>query len=151
MMTAMAHAPSLLIGAEEAGSMEHWSFPPTYDDAYLPPADSPYWFPVRETMDPGERERAIVVRLREVMRYAWEHSGFYRRKWEEAGIHPDQITTLEAFERVPVVTKAELRASQTQHPPFGDYLCVPDAEVAHIHGTSGTTGQPTAFAVGRAD
>ena len=36
-------------------------------------------------------------------------------------------------------------------PPFGDYLCVPDAEVHHIHGTSGTTGRPTAFAIGRAD
>ncbi|MBA2447367.1 MAG: AMP-binding protein [Chloroflexi bacterium] len=131
--------------------MEYWSFPPAYDDTYLPPADSPYWFPVRETMDPSERERAILVRLREVMRYAWEQSGFYRRKWEQAGIHPDHITSLEAFERVPVVTKAELRASQAQHPPFGDYLCVPDAEVAHIHGTSGTTGRPTAFAVGRAD
>jgi phenylacetate-CoA ligase len=131
--------------------MEGWSFPPAYDDGYLPPADSPYWFPVRETMDPGERERAVVVRLREVMGYAWEHSGFYRRKWEEAGIHPEQVTSLEAFERVPVVTKAELRAAQAADPPFGDYLCVPRAEVAHIHGTSGTTGQPTAFGVGRAD
>ena len=131
--------------------MEDWSFPPAYDDAYLPTTDSPYWFPIRETMDPGERERAIIVRLREVMRYAWEHSGFYRRKWDQAGIHPDRITTLEAFERVPVVTKAELRASQARHPPFGEYLCVPHAEVAHIHGTSGTTGRPTAFGIGRAD
>jgi phenylacetate-CoA ligase len=36
-------------------------------------------------------------------------------------------------------------------PPYGDYLCVPDAEIHHIHGTSGTTGRPTAFAIGRAD
>ena len=131
--------------------MECWSFPPAYDEAYLPPADSPYWFPIRETMDPGERERAVIARLQEVMRYCWEHSDFYRRKWSEAGIHPDQITSLEAFERVPVVTKAELRVAQDRQPPFGDYLCVPETEVAHIHGTSGTTGRPTAFGVGRAD
>lgn len=131
--------------------MERWSFPPAYDDTYLPPADSPYWFPVRETMDPGERERAVVARLRQVMRYAWERSGFYRRRWEEAGVHPDHVTSLEAFERVPVVTKAELRASQAAQPPFGEYLCVPDAEVAHVHGTSGTTGRPTAFGIGRTD
>jgi phenylacetate-CoA ligase len=131
--------------------MECWSFPPSYDDAYLPPSDSPYWFPTRETMPAGDRERAIVERLRTVMRYAWDHSPFYRRKWDEAGIHPEQITSLEAFERVPVVTKAELRASQARQAPFGEYLCVPDSEVAHIHGTSGTTGQPTAFAIGRSD
>ena len=131
--------------------MECWSFPPAYDDAYLPPPDSPFWFPVRETIDPGERERAIIARLQDVMRYAWEHSGFYRRKWEEAGVHPDHVTSLEAFERVPVVTKAELRAAQAQQPPFGDYLCVPEDAVAHIHGTSGTTGDPTAFGIGRDD
>ena len=131
--------------------MESWAFPPAYDDGYLPPPESPYWFRSRETMDPAERERAIVGRLRAVMRYAWQHSSFYRRKWDEAGVHPDHITSLEAFERVPVVTKADLRAAQARRPPFGDYLCVAEAEVAHIHGTSGTTGQPTAFGIGRAD
>ena len=52
---------------------------------------------------------------------------------------------------MPVVTKADLRASQAAHPPFGDYVCVPDAEIFHVHGTSGTTGRPTAFGIGRAD
>ena len=36
-------------------------------------------------------------------------------------------------------------------PPFGDYLCVPERDIFHIHGTSGTTGRPTAFAIGRND
>ena len=131
--------------------MEDWRFPPAYDDSYLPPAGARYWFPERETMDPGAREAAIVARLRQVMAYARERSPFYRRKWDEAGILPDHITSLEAFERVPVVTKAELRASQAAHPPFGDYLCVGMSEVHHIHGTSGTTGRPTAFGISRAD
>ncbi|MBS0321557.1 MAG: phenylacetate--CoA ligase family protein [Proteobacteria bacterium] len=132
--------------------MEQWSFPPRYDADYRPPASSRYWFPRRETMPAAEREAAILVRLREVTRHAWDHSPFYRRKWEEAGFHPDQLRTLEDFEaRVPVIKKADLRASQSAHPPFGDYLCVPEGEVFHIHGTSGTTGRPTAFAIGRAD
>jgi len=131
--------------------MECWSFPAAYDEDYLPSPESPYWFPVRETMDPGERERAIVARVRDVMHYARERSPFYRRKWDDAGIHPDQITSLEAFERVPVVTKEELRTAQVRQPPFGDYLCIPETDVAHIHGTSGTTGQPVAFGIGRAD
>jgi phenylacetate-CoA ligase len=49
------------------------------------------------------------------------------------------------------VTKAELRASQAAAPPFGEYLCVEPDEVARIHGTSGTTGRPTVFGVGRDD
>jgi phenylacetate-CoA ligase len=85
------------------------------------------------------------------MRYAYATSSFYKRKWDEAGIHPDAITSFDAFERVPVVTKAELRASQAAKPPFGEYLCIPDSEISRIHGTSGTTGRPTAFAIGRGD
>src|SRR5699024_2069597 len=84
-------------------------------------------------------------------RYAYEHAPFYRRKWDEAGVHPDHIRSLEDFERVPVVTKQELRESQARAEPFGDYLCIDESEVYHIHGTSGTTGRPTAFAIGRRD
>jgi phenylacetate-CoA ligase len=131
--------------------MESWSFPPAYDPNYLPEPNQRYWFVERETMAPAAREKAIVERLREVMRYAYANAPFYKAKWDEAGIHPNHITSLEAFEKVPVVTKAELRASQAKAPPFGEYLCVPPSEVHHIHGTSGTTGRPTAFAIGRAD
>ncbi len=132
--------------------MECWSFPPAYDEAYRPPADSRYWFPGRETMDPGKREAAILARLQELCAYAYSSAPFYRRKWDEAGFHPSMLKSLEDFEsKVPVVTKADLRASQAAHPPFGDYLCIPESDVFHIHGTSGTTGRPTAFAVGRND
>jgi phenylacetate-coenzyme A ligase PaaK-like adenylate-forming protein len=132
--------------------MEEWSFPPRYDANYAPPADSRYWFPRRETMPAGDREKAIVERLQQVTRYAWERSPFYRRKWEEAGFHPDQLRSLEDFEsRVPVIAKKDLRDAQARVPPFGDYLCIDDVDIYHIHGTSGTTGRPTAFGIGRDD
>jgi phenylacetate-CoA ligase len=132
--------------------MEQWSFPPRFDAHYVPPADSHYWFPVRETMPPGDRERAIVERLQRVTRHARDTSPFYRRIWDDAGFHPDHLRSLEDFEaKVPVITKQDLRDAQTRVPPFGDYLCIPGAEVHHIHGTSGTTGRPTAFAIGRSD
>ena len=132
--------------------MESWTFPPRYDAAYLPTAGSRYWFPKRETMPAADRERAILERLKEVTRHAWEHAPFYRRKWEDAGFHPDQLRSLEDFEaRVPVISKKDLRDAQARTPPFGDYLCVPESEIHHIHGTSGTTGRPTSFGIGRAD
>ena len=131
--------------------MEFWSFPPAYDHTYMPNPKSKYWLPMRETMDPGERDQKIVVRLQKVMAYAYKNSTFYRNRWDDAGIHPEHINSLEDFERVPVITKQELRAAQERSEPFGDYLCVPDREVHHIHGTSGTTGRPTVFAIGRED
>ncbi len=131
--------------------MEYWSYPPKYDPGYMPEPASRYWFPVRETMPAGERDNAIAERLRAVMAYAYANAPFYRRKWDEAGVHPDHIRSLDDFERVPVVTKAELRDSQMGAEPFGDYLCIPESEVHHIHGTSGTTGRPTMFAIGRGD
>ncbi|MEO6927612.1 MAG: phenylacetate--CoA ligase family protein, partial [Casimicrobiaceae bacterium] len=132
--------------------MESWSFPPRYDADYLPPPGSRYWFARRETMPAAERDAAILARLQDVTHYAWEHSPMYRRKWEEAGFHPAHLRSLEDFEsRVPVLTKKDLRDAQSRAPPFGDYLCVGDDEVFHVHGTSGTTGRPTAFAIGRND
>lgn len=132
--------------------MEDWSFPPRYDEGYRPPPDSRYWFPTRETMPPAERDARVLERLKEVCAYAYARSPFYRRKWDEAGFHPSHLRSLEDFEeKVPVIAKPDLRASQAAVPPFGDYLCVPDEEIFHIHGTSGTTGRPTAFGIGRDD
>lgn len=131
--------------------MEQWTWPPRYDESYRPAADQPYWFPRRETMAAEERDGKIVERIREVMSYAWENSPFYRRKWDDAGVHPSSIRSLEDFEKVPVVRKEELRADQAAHEPFGSYLCIPESEVKHVNGTSGTTGRPTAFGISETD
>jgi phenylacetate-CoA ligase len=132
--------------------MEAWSFPPAYDEHYFPEHESRYWFPVRETMPPGDREKAILTRLQDVCRYAYAESAFYRRKWNEAGFHPEHLRSLEDFEdKVPVISKKDLRESQSFAPPFGEYLCIPDREIFRVHGTSGTTGRPTAFGVSRND
>lgn len=131
--------------------MEDWNFPPSYNNDYFPDSNSAYWFRDRETMDPDKRDELIVARIRDVMTYAYDHSPFYQRKWDAAGIKANDVRTLADFEQVPVVTKQELRDSQAKHPPFGDYLCCPDSDIHHIHGTSGTTGRPTAFGISRRD
>jgi phenylacetate-CoA ligase len=107
--------------------------------------------PEVECASPEARDGLILAKLREQVRYAWERSPFYRRKWEAAGVSPDALRTLDNLVRFPVVTKEELRAAQAAHPPFGDYLCVPADAVARIHGTSGTTGRPTVFGIGADD
>ncbi len=126
-------------------------WPPTYDAAYRPRADEAHWLPEIECADPAERDRLILWKLRRQVSYAWECSAFYRRKWEAAGVSPDALKSLDDLARFPVVQKAELRASQAAAPPFGEYLCIEPYQVARIHGTSGTTGRPTVFGIGRGD
>jgi phenylacetate-CoA ligase len=130
--------------------VECWSFPPRYDDAYTPPPGQEHWFPERETMDPAARDELILERLREVCAYAHERSPFYRAKWGDFDPRTD-LRSLEDFERLPVIVKDELRADQAEHPPFGSYTCIEPEDVVRVHGTSGTTGRPTAFGIGRDD
>lgn len=131
--------------------MEDWTWPPAYDATYRPPSDQEHWFPERETMDPAARDDLILERIQQVMAYAWDTSPFYREKWGAAGLEPEDIRSLEDFERVPVIVKEELRADQAAHEPFGSYLCVDPTEVKHVNGTSGTTGRPTAFGISQGD
>lgn len=126
-------------------------WPPLYDEKYLPPDDQRYWDPGLETMDPADRVRIVEGKLRAQVRYAYRSSPFYREKWDRAGVDPDDVRTLGDLRRLPVLHKEELRADQAAHPPLGRYLCVPPGEVARVHGTSGTTGRPTAFGVSRGD
>src|SRR6266851_4001817 len=137
------------IARERGVDLRAW--PPKYDAAYRPRPDEQFWLPEVERARPEEREELILGKLRAQVRWVWEKSPFYRCKWEEAGVSPDSLRTLRDLCRFPVVQKNELRAAQAAHPPFGDYLCIDPAEVARIHGTSGTTGRPTVFGIGRDD
>lgn len=130
--------------------MENW--PPQNDSNYFPAANSPYWEPKLETMDPEEREQQVILpKLKAQLDYAYEHSGFYKQKWDKAGIKPRDVQSLADFENIPIITKQDLREDQSEHPPFGSNLCVSYKELARVHGTSGTTGKPTVFGVSRGD
>lgn len=125
---------------------ERAAWPPVYDPSYRPANDEPYWDRARETMSGDERAAVILRKIQAVMRWAWERAPFYRTRWQAAGLEPGDIKSLEDFARVPTISKADLRRDQAEHPPFGSYLCVEPHEIARIHGTSGTSGRPTAFA-----
>jgi phenylacetate-CoA ligase len=130
--------------------MQQW--PPVYDASYHPDPGQDYWFPEIETMDPQEREQTIILpKLQQQLNYAYAHSALYRRKWDAAGVNPADIRSLDDFEAIPILTKAELRSDQAEHPPFGSNLCVSHRELARVHGTSGTTGKPTAFGISKGD
>ncbi len=127
-------------------------WPTQYDRSYLPSPNSKYWNKELETMNPEERERKIILpKLQAQLKYAYERSPLYRRKWNAAKIKPEDIRSLADFEQIPILTKEEIRQDQKEHPPFGTNLCVSISELARIQGTSGTTGKPTAFGISKGD
>jgi len=127
------------------------TWPPRYDRSYRPADDEEYWFAEIECARPEARDEIILRKLRAQIAYAWERSPFYRRAWEQAGVSPSTLQRLDDLSKFPVVQKSDLRLMQAQQPPFGENLCIDPGEVARIHGTSGTTGRPTVFGIGRGD
>src|SRR3972149_5469449 len=100
-------------------------WPPRYDNEYFPSPRDRYWFKEMETMDPARRDEIIFKKLKAQITYAYERAPFYRKKWDEAGIHPDRVKSFEDFRKIPLVYKQEIREDQAQNPPFGSYLCIP--------------------------
>lgn len=101
-----------------------------------PPAD-PGLHP-EERLSREELEALQLERLQWTVRHAYENVPFYREKFEQCGVHPDDIRTLADIERLPFTTKDDLR----QNYPFG-LFAVPMEQVRRIHASSGTTGRLT--------
>jgi phenylacetate-CoA ligase len=95
-----------------------------------------------ETMPPAWTRRLEEERLAEQVSRCYDRSPFYRRKLEEAGVRPEHVERLEDLAALPFTTKEELRASQAETPPYGDYVCVDGIEIVRMHLSSGTTGKP---------
>jgi phenylacetate-CoA ligase len=111
----------------------------------LPPRDSQYYAPDIETMPRDQLEALQWERLEPLIPHAYEHAALLRKTWDEAGVHPRDIKSLDDFrERVPFLDKdAVRRFRDEQRDPFGGLLCVPPAELTGVGSTSGTTGDPT--------
>ena len=73
------------------------NWPPEYNDRYLPPPGSRYWFKERECQDPEAMDREILGKIRAVVAWAWERAPFYRKKWKAAGLEPGDIKRLDDF------------------------------------------------------
>ncbi|MDP6314289.1 MAG: phenylacetate--CoA ligase [Arenicellales bacterium] len=99
-----------------------------------------------ETASRDELTALQLERLCNTLHRAYEHVALYRNKFEQAGIHPDDIKSLEDLARLPVTTKEDLRDQY----PFGMFA-VPMEQVVRVHASSGTTGKPTVVGYSQAD
>ena len=108
----------------------------------------PYWHHVWEASSPEELVPVVEERLRTQLRWVLERSPFYREKL--AGVEPEGFT-LDRLPELPFTVKDEVRRTQEEHGPFGGHACVGWDEVARVHASSGTTGQPTLVGATRRD
>ncbi len=98
-----------------------------------------------------------LVKLRKQVKYVYENSAFYRSRFDEAGVKPDDIRTIEDFrKRVPLFDKKAHQASQmesfvTEGHGFGTHLCVQPEHIVLVGATSGTTGEPTFYTFTKKD
>jgi phenylacetate-CoA ligase len=99
-----------------------------------------------ETASRDEITALQLERLRWTLRHAYDNVPFYRRRFDEAGVHPDDCRDLADLARYPFTIKQDFRDNY----PFG-LLAVPRDQVSRVHGSSGTTGKPTVVGYTRRD
>jgi phenylacetate-CoA ligase len=97
-----------------------------------------YWQPKYELMAREELEELQLRRLKSVAEKVYKNVPFYHRKFQEAGLAPEDIKSLADISRLPTTRKQDLRDNY----PFG-LFAVPREEVVRVHASSGTTGKPT--------
>ena len=95
------------------------------------------WDEKFETMSTDEMQAFQLDKLKETVAWVYERIPFYKKKFDEVGVSPEDIKSLEDLGRLPFTVKTDLRDNY----PFG--LCaVPMNEVVRVHASSGTTGKP---------
>ena len=96
-----------------------------------------YWNKTIETMDPAQMRQLQETRLCDLVKRLYSGSEFYRNRFQEQGILPEDITKLEDLAKLPFTVKQDLRDTY----PYGMFA-VPASQIVRIHASSGTTGKP---------
>ena len=99
-----------------------------------------------EQMARDQMREIQLERLKKIVKYAYERVPFYKKKFDEIGLLPEDIKTLEDIKKIPYTTKADLRDNY----PYG-LLAVPMDDIVRVHASSGTSGKPTVVAYTKND
>ncbi|MDU0457234.1 MAG: phenylacetate--CoA ligase [Geobacteraceae bacterium] len=99
---------------------------------------NPIWDTQHECMPREEVEQLQLERLQATLNRAYKNVTCYRTKFNDSGIVPEDVTSLDDLSKLPFTTKEDLRLNY----PYGMFA-VPLREVVRIHSSSGTTGKPT--------
>ena len=100
--------------------------------------------PDKSTLDPieiastDEIQALQLERMKWSLHHAYDNVEMYHERFDEAGVHPDDLKSLSDLSKFPLTKKNDLR----YHYPFG-LFAVPRDQIARIHASSGTTGKAT--------
>jgi len=98
----------------------------------------------RKTLDPIEvasRDEIATLQLKRLkwsLKHAYDNVPMYKKRFDDAGVHPDDLKTLTDLAKFPFTYKNDLRDNY----PFG-LFAVPREQIIRLHASSGTTGKPT--------
>ncbi|MES2879270.1 MAG: phenylacetate--CoA ligase [Pseudomonadota bacterium] len=109
-----------------------------------PPSDQKYWDEALETQPRAAWDALKLDLLQKHLAHAYQNSPYYRASFDAAGVHPDQVKSLDDIRRFPFIDKQILRERQLAVLPFGDLVAVPERDIVYISASSGSTGVPTA-------
>ncbi len=99
-----------------------------------------------ETMGRDELRALQLQRLQMTLRWSYKNVPFYKDKWDGAGLHPDDVRSLDDLSRIPFTVKEDFRKAY----PY-DLFAVPLERVVRIHSSTGTTARPIVVGYTRGD
>jgi len=99
-----------------------------------------------ETASTDELQALQLKRMKWTLDLAYYNVPMYRKKFDDAGVHPTDLKTLSDLSHFPYTTKQDLRDNY----PFGTFA-VPMRDVVRVHASSGTTGKPTVVGYTKGD
>src|SRR5574344_193809 len=104
------------------------------------------WNESMECMDREQLREIQSIRLKKIVNYVYHNTPFYRKKFQEMGLNPEDIKSIDDISKLPFTNKLDLRDNY----PFG-LAAVPMSQIVRIHASSGTTGKPVVVLYTRKD
>ena len=95
------------------------------------------WDKKFESMPINDLKELQLKRLRRLITQVYKNNKYYKQKLSKAGVRPESIKTLQDLEKMPFLTKQDLR----EYYPFG-LVCTEMDDIIEVHASSGTTGKP---------
>jgi phenylacetate-CoA ligase len=102
-----------------------------------------YWNKPAETMNREQLDQLHLKKIKSLLKFAYNNSQFYQKKWNEIGFRPEDVKTLADFKtKVPTTDKKDFLHYQEEFPPYGLTQALGEDFLAHQCKTSGSTGSP---------
>lgn len=108
-----------------------------------------YTNPIFNQMSNEEIKEHQLVLLQKQLKYVYRNSIYYRKKFDEIDVRPEDIRTFDEYYNLPVFINKTIEREIQQESimyhghPFGTHLCSSPDEVVFTGTTSGTSGNPT--------